>query len=228
MSLDDKIYQERCRETIQRLQNTNNKLYDMAGIPEKILKGSEVVEIINSPEEMEKMILDQENDTKVKMATIQMENEMSFKEYQEKQKEASYKAYFAPSITCGKSRRTAKKDSIGSLDTKEKENAQKAKAKTNIDWSNYGYKTYSAPGPILSIPSSKTSKYQLGIDPYGNPIMDKVILNPNEELIINIEELADELATQELTIPSNTLKYGESLEKYKKIILKHERRKKEQ
>lgn len=52
------------------------------------------------------------------------------------------------------------------------------------------------------------------------------ITNKDEELIINIEELADELADKDLK-RDKTLIYNELLIKYKNIILRHERRKKE-
>lgn len=56
---------------------------------------------------------------------------------------------------------------------------------------------------------------------------EEVVLNKNEELIINIEELADELANETLKTETNTLSYSELLNKYKELILKHERAKKQ-
>jgi hypothetical protein len=55
--------------------------------------------------------------------------------------------------------------------------------------------------------------------------LDKSPINKDEEIILNIEELADELAEMELKINSS-VKYEDLLEKYKKVILKHERRQK--
>lgn len=52
-------------------------------------------------------------------------------------------------------------------------------------------------------------------------------VNPEEEIILNIEELANELAETELTNSGNKFKYEDLLEKYKKIIFKHERKRKE-
>jgi len=65
-----------------------------------------------------------------------------------------------------------------------------------------------------------------GTDPI-NEYIKKPILNKNEELIINIEELADELANEALKIETNTLEYKDLLNKYKELILKHERAKKQ-
>lgn len=56
---------------------------------------------------------------------------------------------------------------------------------------------------------------------------EEIIIDKDEELIINIEELADELAGETLKFKENTLKYEELLNFYKTLILKHERRKKE-
>lgn len=58
-------------------------------------------------------------------------------------------------------------------------------------------------------------------------VKQELPVNKDEELIVNIEELADELAEEGLKNKENTLKYHELLEKYKKLILKHERGKKE-
>lgn len=69
--------------------------------------------------------------------------------------------------------------------------------------------------------------YNYGIDPYGFPTPEKKEFNKDEELIINIEELADELAEEAMKIESNTKTYQVLLEYYKKLILKHERQRKE-
>ncbi len=58
-------------------------------------------------------------------------------------------------------------------------------------------------------------------------IEEDIILNKEEEVIINFVELADELALEVQKNKSDIKEYNELLIKYKKIILKHERTKKE-
>ena len=56
---------------------------------------------------------------------------------------------------------------------------------------------------------------------------EDIVINKNEELIINIEELADELAIENQKDKNDNKEYSELLKKYKKLILKHERTKKQ-
>ena len=74
----------------------------------------------------------------------------------------------------------------------------------------------------ISLPSA-TDRYKKKIIKKN----EKIVLNKDEELIINIEELADELANEALKIETNTLEYKDLLNKYKELILKHERAKKQ-
>ena len=74
----------------------------------------------------------------------------------------------------------------------------------------------------ISLPSA-TDRYKKNIIKKN----EKIVLNKDEELIINIEELADELANEALKIETNTLEYKDLLNKYKELILKHERAKKQ-
>lgn len=75
------------------------------------------------------------------------------------------------------------------------------------------------PFPYMGIPETKPKKV----------VKEKpeIIINKDEELIINIEELADELAIENQKDKNNNKEYVELLKKYKTIILKHERTKKE-
>ena len=74
----------------------------------------------------------------------------------------------------------------------------------------------------ISLPSA-TDRYKKNIIKKN----EKIVLNKDEELSINIEELADELANEALKIETNTLEYKDLLNKYKELILKHERAKKQ-
>ena len=56
---------------------------------------------------------------------------------------------------------------------------------------------------------------------------EDIVINKDEELIINIEELADELAVENQKDKNDNKEYSELLKKYKKLILKHERTKKQ-
>ena len=56
---------------------------------------------------------------------------------------------------------------------------------------------------------------------------ENIVINKDEELIINIEELADELAVENQKDKNDNKEYSELLKKYKKLILKHERTKKQ-
>ena len=85
---------------------------------------------------------------------------------------------------------------------------------------------YTSSLPTITMTSNDSWKYHAGYDPVG--LKKEIPLNKDEELIINIEELADELAEEALKNKDNILKYSELLNNYKKIILKHERRNKEE
>jgi hypothetical protein len=85
-------------------------------------------------------------------------------------------------------------------------------------------------GTTNSVPlDNLTSKQNDFFSDYIKKEEDKpYVISKDEELIINIEELADELAEKTLSEnKDNTLSYKDLLEKYKIIILKHERKQKE-
>jgi len=89
---------------------------------------------------------------------------------------------------------------------------------------------------IWGIPPAKKTASRRGSPSFSDlyPPMPKVVektpdkspINKDEEAILNVEELADELANMELKLNPD-LKYEDLLEKYKKIILKHERNNKD-
>jgi len=92
----------------------------------------------------------------------------------------------------------------------------KFKYKTKSFTNEEGYKYFESTTPLAYDPTILSTKEK-----------EPLSVTENEELIVNIEELADELTEEAMKNKDNTLLYKELLEKYKTLILKHERRNKE-
>lgn len=108
---------------------------------------------------------------------------------------------------------TSPKVFVYSNKTSEKPAAKSRKVVRNIHSEDF------KPFPYMSVPETKIKKV--------SKEESEIVFNKDEELIINIEELADELAVENQKNKDDNKEYVELLKKYKNIILKHERAKKE-
>lgn len=109
-------------------------------------------------------------------------------------------------------------DNLGSVTIKSRRTGSKLTEKPNLKnkKSEQDYKPFNY---FPTIPKPKPIEKKSAPEP-------EVSINKNEELIINIEELADELAIENQKNKGDIKEYKELLKKYKTIILKHERTKK--